>query len=159
MPGATEQGVQIDFGHRPVGMISQGKIVAENGASLLFTTSPENFCLIQFHPFSSDFRQLDEAIIFRSRLDPQRLTSQQYFNRVLSAFLAYCEVTSLDGQPSLLTRLRVANMRLIRSRTVAGKFERRRLVGVIQKVLWWAAVVGLSGVLLKMIDWATKLAA
>ncbi len=68
--------------------------------------------------------------------------------------MAYTEVTSLDGSPSIWQRIRVAKNRFVKPMIVGNEVKQRVVVNWIGKTIWWITTVGLSGCLITTFyDW------
>ena len=147
------QAVQIDLATTPIGFADRHSLSVEDGGVLLFTMSPDGLVAIFFYPRKTDFRWFSEdALLFKRQLSSQRLTSKWFFFDVVSAFAAYCRVSSLDQIPTITDRISVSWLRFFCATNVDRKYVQSKAVSTSLQVLKWAAVVGLSGSILAVVQ-------
>lgn len=145
-------------------MIVSTKITLETGAILsstqrkgqLYISCAKTMDLLEYlFPSVTEKRQYEETgIILKENVNPKCLLSKFYLRRLWWSFMAYTEVTSLDGSPSIWQRIRVAKNRFVKPMIVGNEVKQRVVVNWIGKTIWWITTVGLSGCLITTFyDW------
>lgn len=131
------------------------KFNTESGASLYFLRKDNGLVDIYLFPSTTDKRKSEEdGLLLKDDVEPKKLLSRWYRKRLWWSFMAYTEVTSLDGSPTLWQRLRVLKNRFVKPRVIDGVVQQRVVVGWVGKTLWWILTVGLSGCLVTAYyDW------
>ena len=112
--------VQVWFGRRfvPDRKTLEGKSVAEEGAKLVYSLGPTGYVLL--YPASSD---LHSGLESNLRLDLGKMSVsglEKASPSYLRDLIAYHYTTALDGQPTLIEKLRVWWLRLSRTTEVDG---------------------------------------
>lgn len=81
---------------------------AETGVTMLFFKNDDGYVSIQMYPACTEqHRPTEDFIFWKKSVDPSRLLQKSFQKRCWDAFMAYMEVTSLDGDPTLGQKLRV----------------------------------------------------
>ncbi len=134
---------------------SHFKFNTEKGATLYFLRKDNGLVGIYLFPSVTEKRQYEETgIILKENVNPKCLLSKFYLRRLWWSFMAYTEVTSLDGSPSIWQRIRVAKNRFVKPMIVGNEVKQRVVVNWIGKTIWWITTVGLSGCLITTFyDW------
>lgn len=131
------------------------KFNTESGATLYFLRKDNGLVDIYLFPSTTDKRKSEEdGILLKDDVEPKKLLGKWYRKRLWWSFMAYTEVTSLDGSPTLWQRIRVAKNRFVKPKVIEGVVQQRVVVRWIGKTLWWVFTVGLSGCLVTVYyDW------
>lgn len=134
---------------------SHFKFNTEKGATLYFLRKDNGLVGIYLFPSVTEKRQYEETgIILKENVNPKCLLRKFYLRRLWWSFMAYTEVTSLDGSPSIWQRIRVAKNRFVKPMIVGNEVKQRVVVNWIGKTIWWITTVGLSGCLITTFyDW------
>ena len=144
----------------------------EYGATMMFTKQENGYVSVYLQPSHINFKKPEACIVWKKSIDPAKLLKLWYQKYLWSGFMAYMEVTSTDGNPSMWQRFRIYILRLIRPiiegvtkpypytdkegivrvTEITENIERPiKLVQGFPTVLKWVFQVSLSGVLLFLI--------
>ncbi len=131
------------------------KFNTESGATLYFLRKVNGLVDIYLFPSATDKRKSEEdGLLLKDDVEPKKLLGKWYMKRLWWSFMAYTEVTSLDGSPTLWQRIRVVKNRFVKPKVIDGVVQQRVVVRWIGKTLWWVLTVGLSGCLVTAYyDW------
>lgn len=115
-----DDAVQFDFGSRMLRPKSATAFASEKGATLLYALGPTGDFAVVLFPCSSElYKGPEDFIVLRTgRYGALRMLA--LLPGDLKDLVTYCYVTSLDGSPTFLERLRVIWLRWTRRRNVAG---------------------------------------
>lgn len=127
--------------------------VAETGATMLFFKNDDGYVSIQMYPAHTDQRRPTEDFIFWKRsVNPSRLLQKNFQKCCWSAFMAYMEVTSLDGDPTLWQKLQVWYYRNFKYIVENNKELPLRWVSFLKKVGTWVLTIGCSGLVVFLLQ-------
>lgn len=144
--GRDKRHVEVFYGQRAFDS-DEKKLLSECGARLDYQLNDAGAVICRLIPARTEnLAQLEDAIIFRWLSEPKELKALAPTHWNL--FMSYMRVTSLDGDPTWLDRLRVSWLRLCHLRIVAGKLEKRRITSIGETIFKFTMTVGLSGFLL-----------
>lgn len=131
------------------------KFNTETGATLYFLRKDNGLVSIYLFPSITEKRKFNEdGILLKDDIEPKKLLSKFFQKRLWQSFMAYTEVTALDGSPSLWQRIRVAKNRFVKPIVVDGVVCQRVIVQWLVATLSWVIGVGLSGCLVTAFyDW------
>lgn len=112
--------LQAWFGKRPTNRpkIEGGGTDVEIGAQLVYSLGPDGRAVAILYPARSDRAQATEDLLVLGPYWPKYLAGHVDFH--LRALVAYCYVTSIDGQPTFAERMIVRWLRLVCIRQVDG---------------------------------------
>ena len=113
--------LQAWFGKRPTGRprIAGSGSDVEIGAQLVYSLGADGRAVAILYPAKSDGAQAGEILLVLGSWQPQHLT--EHLESHLRALVAYCYVTSIDGQPTFTERMMVRWLRLVCIREIDGK--------------------------------------
>lgn len=144
----------------------------EYGATMMFTKQENGFVSVYLQPSHVNFKKPETCIVWKKSVDPASLLKPWYQKYLWSGFMAYMEVTSTDGNPSMWQRFRVYTIRLVnpiieeitkpypytdkdgtvRITEITETIERPiKFVQGLQSVIKWVFQVSLSGVMIFLI--------
>lgn len=127
--------------------------LAETGATMLFFKNDDGYVSIQMFPAHTDQRHsTEDFIFFEKRVNPSRLLQKSFQISCWSAFMAYMEVTSLDGDPTLWQKLKVWYYRNFKYVIIDNKELPLRYVSFLQKVGTWVLTIGCSGLVIFLLQ-------
>ena len=117
------------------------------GASILFYKNDDGYVTIYLIPAGTDLTHPEEdGICWEKKVDPSKLLSKCYQRRAWWSFMAYMEVTQLDGDSSIIQRLYIWYMRYFHNLVVDKKWQRTKAMDSINSLVTWFPMVALSGV-------------
>lgn len=132
------------------------KFLVESGVNMSFIRSPKGFVNIYLCPAAvekdTSHNEGEEISIYKENIDPSNLNEDWYMRDIWRDFMAFSEVTHLDGKPTFGQTLRIWWLRLTKPYLVNGKRESSRFYSGGLWILKWVFTVGLSGVLLLAIN-------
>jgi hypothetical protein len=127
--------------------------LVEEGASLTYHRLDNGAVLCFLRPAAAEgYRREEETVILRHIGSPKRLHSKHVLKTHWNHFMSYCEVTSLDGDPTLLDRARVGYILLTRKRLINGVWKTRRIVTGAKYAIYFLLAVGLNGFVVALIQ-------
>ena len=125
------------------------KLETETGATLLFLRKDDGYVTVYLLPAHTEkVEGLGEIIIRNKSLHPARLKLKRVLRRMWRDFMAFTEVTHLDGHPTLYQKSRIYWLRFTRQTLRDDKLYIRRYLTVLYQILKWVFTVGLSGAIL-----------
>lgn len=140
------EGVGID-GRRTIHFES------ESGASMFFFKNDDGYVSIQLYPAHTEHsRPIEDFIFWKLRVAPTNLLSKCFQKCCWNAFMAYMEVTSLDGAPSIWQRLYVWYLRNFKRVVDDKKIIPVRFYSFLRNVGTWALTVGCSGLVIFLLQ-------
>lgn len=117
------------------------------GATILFYKNDDGYVTIYLIPAGTDLTHPDEdGICWEKKVVPSKLLSKSYLKRAWYAFMAYMEVTQLDGKPSAFQRLYIWYLRYFHNLVVDKKWQRTKAMDSLNSMVKWFPMVALSGV-------------
>ncbi len=162
--GLNKREVEILYGNRPFDSVTTigknlqatKKLETAHGATLFYQRTDDGQVLCCLYPAASEnFRPPEDFILLGVVKNPATLERES--KRHWKTFLAYMQVTCLDGKPSILQRIRVFYIRNFKERVVNGTVQRRKASEVTGEIVKYAATVGLSGFIILFFTWAKEL--
>lgn len=160
-PGSRRGGrdkavVEIFWGARPFDFETTPRTwsaMTEYGASLVFLRNDNGFVTVYLYPAHTDNQKpVETAIIVIKRLNPLKLRRQSIIKSLWDDFMAYMEVTSLDGDPSIWQRFRIWQLRTSRRLILDTQITSTRLSKWAERMLFWFVTVGCSGIIVAYIS-------
>lgn len=122
------------------------KFDSEAGASMFFFKNDDGYVSIQLYPAHTDNRRpIEDFIFWRMRVNPSCLLKNRFQKCCWRAFMAYMEVTSLDGCPSLFQRIHVWYLRHFKHVIIEKKETPIKIVVALQSFFKWVSTVTFSG--------------
>lgn len=158
--GNNKRVVEIFWGSRSLETITLGntwKTLTEFGATLLFERDDNGFVMISIYPSGTDNRKpIESSISLKLWVDTIRLKDKSFLKSLWNDFMAYMECTSLDGNPTLLQRLRISYLRNFKHLVVDNKWLPTKFSEFCRDVFKWVLTVGLSGVIIYILTLMTQ---
>jgi len=134
-------------GHRSIHFES------EAGATMFFFKNDDGYVSIQMYPAHTEHRHpIEDFIIWRMAVNPSRLLKKRFQKHCWRAFMAYMEVTSIDGAPTFWQRIQVWCYRTFKHVVVDKKEIPLRYVSFISKIGTWVLTVGFSGLVIFLLQ-------
>jgi hypothetical protein len=161
--GLNKREVEIFYGNRPFDSVTTigknleptEKLETAHGATLSYQRTDDGQVLCCLYPaVSENFRPPEDFILLGIVKNPATLERES--KRHWKTFLAYMQVTCLDGKPSIFQRIRVFCIRNFKERVVNGTVQRRKASEVTGEIVKYAATVGLSGFIILFVTWAKE---
>lgn len=161
--GRNKRKVEIFYGNRPFDSVTTigknlqptEKLETAHGATLSYQRTDDGQVLCCLYPAASEnFRPPEDFILLGVVKNPATLKSKS--KQHWKAFLAYMQVTCLDGKPSIFQRIRVFYLRNFKERVVNETVQRRKASEVTGDIVKYAATVGLSGFIILFVTWAKE---
>lgn len=147
--------VEIFWGIRKFETISTGHIwraLIEYGATLFFERFDSGYATVILYPAYTDNRKpLEDCIILKRRLDPNKLKNMRLLKRFWNLFIAYMEVTSLDGKANFFQKLQISYLRFIKLIIIDKKSVPRKINEFLGVLIKFTLTVGLSGFIIYLI--------
>ena len=164
--GHDARTVEAFYGQRPFESIKEinwrefgipritDRLLIEKGATISYQRGNNGTVLCTIHPAGSDgFRRREEGILLALIRDPGRLNSSLTLERHWKAFMSYMQCTSLEGEPTIVDRIRLHWLLFTRIQIVEGKTQTPHVWDAMLKVFSFSLTVGLSGFLLATVQW------
>jgi hypothetical protein len=126
--GLDKRIVEIFYGNRPFDSVTTidknlqptKKLETAHGATLSYERTDDGQMLCDLYPAASEnFRPPEDFIRLGVVKNPATLKSKS--KQHWKTFLAYMQVTCLDGKPSIFQRIRVFYIRIFKERFVRGR--------------------------------------
>lgn len=145
-------GVISYFGKKPYETVFRDKSqinLTEEGASFAIEKRDDGFVTIKLFPAKAEsYQQKEDFIILDKKLNPKNLNHKYILKKYWYFFIAYMEVTSLDGSPSKIQLLTINYLRYFKSLIINNKFNNSRFKRHSLDISKFVLTVGLSGFLL-----------
>ncbi len=158
--GTNNRVVEVFWGSRPFETITLGRTwtaLTEFGATLLFERDDSGFVIISIYPANTDNRKpIESSISLKLWVDPIKLKNEDYLKGLWNDFMAYMEYTSLDGNPTILQRLRISYLRNFKHLVIDNKWTPTKFSLFNREVFKWVLTVGLSGVIVYFVTLMTQ---
>jgi len=165
MGGLDKRVFEVFFGNRPIDHVEtfeskegefpqrQSKLLTERGVCLRYERTDIGTVICTLFPAETkSLHQREDSILLEWIAHPRSLHSQCKLNEHWRAFISYMECTSVDGEPSVLDKLRVSYLRFTQILVIDGRAGRRRITSVAGSIFSYALTIGLSGFLLTLIN-------
>ena len=151
--GNDERIVEFFGGNRPYDQKNGVAFYAEHGASMLFFKNDNGYVSIQLYPAGTEQRNpKEDFILWKIRVKPLKLLKLSFQKRCWGVFMAYMEVTSLDGEPCLIQKIRVWYLRNFKNVIVERKDTPIKFYCFLRKVGTWVLTVGFSGLVIFLLQ-------
>lgn len=122
------------------------KFESEAGATMFFFKNDDGYVSIQLYPAHTDNRRpIEDFIFWEMRVDPSKLLKARFQRHCWKSFMAYMEVTSLDGDPDIFQKLHVWYLRHFKYVIVDKKETPLKYMVALNKIGWWVSTVTFSG--------------
>jgi hypothetical protein len=158
--GNEKRMVEVFWGKRPYELEAkenQKRLLTEEGATLFFYRYDEGDITISLYPAKTEFREPIESYIFLyKRLNPNKLNNEKFIKSLWNDFIAYMEVTSLDGEPTICQQLRIFYLRKFKHLVIENKFMPTKFYEFCREIFKWVLTVGLSGVIVYFVTIMTQ---
>jgi hypothetical protein len=158
--GTNNRVVEVFWGSRPFETITLGRTwtaLTEFGATLLFERDDSGFAIISIYPANTDNRKpIESSISLKLWVDPIKLKDEVYLKKLWNDFMAYMEYTSLDGNPTILQRLRISYLRNFKHLVIDNKWTPTKFSLFNREVFKWVLTVGLSGTIIYLVTLMTQ---
>lgn len=159
--GTNNRIFEVFWGSRPFESITLGrtwKALTEYGATLLFERDDTGFVLISIYPANTDNRKpIESSIALKLWVDPIKLKDSAFLKKLWNDFNAYMECTSLDGNPTLLQRLRISYLRNFKHLVIDNKWAPTKFSDFVRGAFKLVLAACISGaVLIYFVNLATK---
>lgn len=145
-------GVISYFGNRAYETVFRDQSLtnlSESGASIYFEKGDDGYVTIKLFPAeAANYGQKEDFVILEKKLDPKSLMKKGTLKKYWKFFIAYMEVTSLDGSPSVIHLLTVNYLRYFKPLIIEKKYHRKKFTKHFLDITRFSLTVGLSGFLL-----------
>lgn len=129
------------------------KFESEAGATMFFFKNDDGYVSIQLYPAHTENRRpIEDFIFWKLRVEPSCLLKSRFQKHCWKAFMAYMEVTSLDGAPSLYQKVYVWYLRHFKNVVVGKKETPVKALSFFKKVGTWVMTVGFSGLVIFLLQ-------
>ena len=119
---------------------------SESGATLFFIKNDNGYVSIHLYPAHTEtMHPIEDFIIWREQIDPSKLLKKCFQYRCWRVFMAYMEVTSLNGDPTIAQRLQVWYLRKFKCTFEDKKQVPVKFMTYTKKVGTWILTVAFSG--------------
>ena len=153
--GTNKRVVEIFFGSRPFESITNGRdwtTLTEYGATLLYDRDDSGYIIVSLYPANTDKQKQIESLIFLEiKIDPKKLKDKNYLKKHWNDLVAYMECTSLDGNPTISQKIRIAYLRTFKHLIIDSKWMPTRVSNYSKDVLKFVLTVGLSGFIIYLV--------
>ena len=159
--GNNNRVVEVFWGSRPFETITLGnswKALTEYGATLLFERDDSGFVIISIYPAGTENKKpIESSISLRLWIDPIRLKDESFLKKQWNDLMAYMECTSLDGNPTILQRLRISYLRNFKHLVIDNKWSPTKFSVSITRIRDLVVAACFSGaVLIYFVNVSTK---
>jgi len=153
--GKDNKIIEIFYGNRPIGSIEGidanfktfTKLETAHGATLSYFLTDDGHVICNLYPAKSENQQpIEESIILDYIKDPSKLENKA--KNHWNMFIAYMEVTSLDGEPNFLHKMRVFYLKNFKETIEGKKVQNIKFNNLLKKLFIYVTTVGLSGFLI-----------
>jgi hypothetical protein len=159
MGGHDERRVDVFYGQRPFAGVTapqptpQGefvlskKLLPERGAQLRYLRADNGLVTCILEPAETEsYRQREDGLLLGELLNPSRLRKQLPAH--WRAFMSYMQCTCLEGEPTVLDRLRTFWLRSVKRLIVSQRAEGSRVCSAASTIGKYVLTIGLSGFVL-----------
>ncbi|WP_276973998.1 hypothetical protein [Flavobacterium filum] len=150
--GTNDRVVEVFWGSRPFRTITLGRTwtaLTEYGATLLFERDDNEFVIISIYPANTDNRKpIESSISLKLWVDPIKLRDESYLKELWNDFMAYMEYTSLDGNPTIIQRLRISYLRYFKHLVIDNKWTPTKFSVSVSRVRDLVVAACFSGAVL-----------
>ena len=132
-------------------------LVSESGGRLTYERGDNGIVVCTLRPAKTEnYRRLEDLIILAIISRSWLLTSKPYLEQHWRYFAAYCECSSVDGEPDWTDWLRTQWLLFTKPLVIKGQVQPTRLVSSVKWILQWSLTVGLSGTILAIVQYYLK---
>jgi hypothetical protein len=136
--GTNDRVVEVFWGSRPFRTITLGRTwtaLTEYGATLLFERDDNEFVIISIYPANTDNRKpIESSISLKLWVDPIKLRNEGYLKELWNDFMAYMEYTSLDGNPTIMQKLRISYLRYFKNMIIDNKWTPTKFSSSVSRI-------------------------
>lgn len=159
--GNNNRVVEVFWGSRSFETITLGnswKALTEYGATLLFERDDSGFVIISIYPAGTENKKpIESSISLKLWVDPIQLKDKSFLQKQWNDLMAYMECTSLDGNPTLLQRLRISYLRNFKHLIIDNKWMPTKFAVSISRIRDLVIAACFSGaVLIYFVNLSTK---
>ena len=153
--GKDKKIIEIFYGNRPIGSVEGidanfktfTKLETAHGATLSYFLTDDGHVICNLYPAKSENQKpIEELIILDYIKDPSKLENKAKDHWKM--FIAYMEVTSLDGEPNFLHKMRVFYLKNFKETVEDKKVQNIKFNNLLKKLFIYVSTVGLSGFLI-----------
>ncbi len=131
----------------------QKRLLSERGANLIYSQLANGAVLCTLEPARAEgYTRSESSVLLELIRNPGKLLKDRVIRRQWNHFIAYAEVSSLDGDPTPFERLRVWNLMKTRHLLVKRQLEKPRYWTWIEYAAWFVLAVGLNGFVVAIIQ-------
>ena len=128
-----------------------------SGCSLVFLRHDNGFVSIFLTPGKTENQEsISTGYVYKKNMNPSKLLNDNFIKELWHLFMAYTECTSLDGEPKWCQKARYYRLWCFRRRLTNGDITTSRITMFGKWVGKWVLTVGLSGLLLSVITFASS---
>jgi len=153
--GLNDKEVEVFYGNRPIGKKTQAsnnfqtitRLETAHGATLAYFRTDDGHVICNLYPAKSENQKpLEEVILLDYIKSPSTLTKKAESH--WDMFISYMEVTCIDGEPSLIQKLRVFYLKNFKQCVVNKTLQEKRVTNLFKEVSKYVLTIGLSGFLI-----------
>lgn len=141
----VEEQIRSDFS-------SQKKTLTETGCTLSFGLNDHGYVAVMLYPGKTDYTsQLETCIFIENYLHPKKLSKRKFLERQWRYLNSYMEITSIDGAPTIVDKIRVFYLRYFKNKIIDEKYLPKPIFSAFLTSLKFVVNIGLSGFLIYFI--------
>ncbi len=153
--GLNDKEVEVFYGNRPIGKKTQvsnnfqtiTRLETAHGATLAYFRTDNGHVICNLYPAKSENQKpLEEVILLDYIKSPSTLTKKAKSH--WDMFISYMEVTCIDGEPSLIQKLRVFYLKNFKQCVINKTLQEKRVTNLFKEVSKYVLTIGLSGFLI-----------
>jgi len=131
----------------------QKRLLSETGAHLIYSQRANGAVLCTLEPARAEgYGRRESSMLLELIRNPGKLLKDRVIRCHWNHFIAYAEVSSLDGDPTPSERLRVWYLMKTRHLLVKGQLEKPRYWTWLEYAAWFILAVGLNGFVIAIIQ-------
>lgn len=147
--GQEKRLIEVFWGSRPYEVQTHHrgwKSLIEEGATLSIYRNDTGHVTITLYPAKTDYRRpFEDSITIYRGIDPIKLKNHKFINSLWVDFMAYMELTSLDGNPDWYQKKRIWYLRNFKNLVVDKTWKPTNFSDFSKDILKFVLTVGLSG--------------
>lgn len=141
----VEEQIRSDFS-------SQKKTLTETGCTLSFGLNDHGYVAVILYPGKTDYTsQIETCIFIENYLHPSKLANKKFLEKQWRYLNSYMEITSIDGTPTIMDKIRVFYLRYFKNKVINEKYLPKSIVSTLLTSLKFVLNIGLSGFLIYFI--------
>ena len=153
--GTNKKELEVFYGNRPIDHITiishnsepKTKLEIAKGATLAYYRTDDGNVVCNLYPAKSQNQTPPEEVILLEYIKrPEKLSKRAAYHWKM--FIAYMEVTCIDGDPSIFQRLRVFYLRNFKQYITEKILRDRKCLVLFKEVFKYVLTIGLSGFLI-----------